>query len=38
MLERGLAQFLAVAQIVSGVGETGLAVIAPLHEMLGNAG
>lgn len=38
VLVRGFAQFLPVAQVVGGIGEAGLPVVAPLHDVLWNAG
>jgi hypothetical protein len=38
VLQAQLTQVLQVALVVGGVEEAGLAIIAPLHDVLGNAG
>lgn len=38
VLQAQLTQVLQVAMVVGGVEEAGLAIIAPLHDVLGNAG
>lgn len=38
MFQRGLAQVLVIAQVIAIIGEAGLAVVAALHDVAGNAG
>lgn len=38
VLACGFAQFLTVAKIIGSIGEAGLPVVAPLHDVLRNAG
>ena len=38
VLERRFAQFLAVLQVVSVIGEASLTMTAALHDVLGNRG